>query len=198
MHAEGDPLPVIHSTPDADLLLMGADGDAAAFSVLYDRHQRVASQVALRICRHRETAEDVLQQAFLEVWRHARRFDPARGSVGGWIMAVVQCRAIDAVRRQHVRGSQHEHLGRQDEAADDDVGTAVGDQAEAATLRRALLRLPRHQQAVLLLNYRAGLSHTEIAAVLDIPLGTVKGRARLALATLRQTPEVGRLETTVE
>jgi len=164
-------------------------GDRKAFGHLYDRHSSLALGLAYRILRDRGAAEDAVQEAFVAVWRDAARYDPKRGKSRNWILSVVRHRSIDAARkRQGVRG----HTARSD---DDDaiarledgqsVSAEVEQRDEARSLRAAIEELPPDQRKAIDLAYFAGLTHTEIAMQLGLPLGTVKGRMRLALAKLR-------------
>jgi len=164
--------------------------DADAFAVLYDRHGGAAFSLAHRIVGDRAVAEDVTQEAFLSVWRSGARFDAARGSVRSWTLSIVRNRAIDALRRQ--AGSAPK-LDFDDEATLE--ARPSGDLTDAEAIRRetsrrvrgALQELPREQSEVIGLAYFGGFSHSEIAEMLGMPLGTVKGRMRLGLEKIRLT-----------
>jgi RNA polymerase sigma factor (sigma-70 family) len=180
------------SLTDEELLRRVADGDRAAFSELYDRHARVAYAVALRTCRSAPLAEDVLQDAFLQLWRDAGAFRAERGAAAGWLLTIVRHRAIDAVRRA---GTVERHRGRDDLLDDQpDGGAALYELTHARERERvvagALAQLPDLQRTVIELAYFDGLSQTEIGAALGIPLGTVKSRARLGLERLARDQEV--------
>jgi RNA polymerase sigma-70 factor (ECF subfamily) len=165
------------------------DGEASAFEVLFDRHADAAFSLAYRMCGRRSMAEDVVQEAFLSLWRSGARYDRARGSVRSWVLSVVHNRAIDAFRRESVRTSR--------DVADDGVADRIasGDQTdaeverldEARTVRSALGELPTDQRQVIELAYFGGFSHTQIAEMLKLPAGTVKGRMRLGLTKMRVT-----------
>ena len=175
-----------------------------AFEVLYDRHGGAAYSLAYRIVGDRNAAEDVAQEAFLSIWRSNARYDRARGSVRSWVLSVVRNRAIDALRRGGGRAPKLDH---------DDDGVLESRPAEEGTedeairretsreLRGALDTLPEDQSQVIQLAYFGGFSHSEIAEMLSMPLGTVKGRMRLGLEKIRVqiaesiTPE-GVLKTT--
>ena len=175
---------------------------AAAFEVLYDRHGSAAFSLAYRIVGDRNAAEDVAQEAFLSIWRSNARFDRARGSVRSWVLSVVRNRAIDALRR----GSGHApKLDHDDESLLE--ARPSEDRTESEALRRetsrelqgALGELPNDQSQVIQLAYFGGFSHSEIAEMLGMPLGTVKGRMRLGLEKIRvQLAEAITPETTLE
>ena len=164
-----------------------AQGDDRAFSVMYDRHSTAAYSLAYRMCGKRSAADDVVQEAFLSVWRAGHRYDSTRGSLRSWILGIVHNRAIDALRRSTVhdrRRSSDEGIEERFEAPDR-TDAEVGRREEAATVRGALGELPADQQKVIELAYFGGFTHTEIADMLGTPLGTVKGRMRLGLEKMR-------------
>lgn len=163
------------------------DGEARAFEVVFDRHGGPAYSLAYRMCGSQSRAEDVVQEAFLSLWRTGARYDRARGSVRSWILGAVHNRAIDAFRRQTSRESQDvgdEHL---DEhlAAEEHTEAEVERRDDAHRVRSALGQLPGEQRRVIELAYFGGFSHSEIAEMLSLPAGTVKGRMRLGLSKLR-------------
>ena len=160
----------------------------AAFEVLYDRHGGAAYSLAYRIVGDRVAAEDVTQEAFLSIWRSNSRFDRARGSVRSWVLSVVRNRAIDALRRG---GAQAPKLDHDDESllearpAEERTEDEAVRRETSRELRGALGRLPKDQSQVIQLAYFGGFSHSEIAEMLGMPLGTVKGRMRLGLEKIR-------------
>ncbi len=162
-------------------------GDAQAFEVIFDRHGDAAFSLAYRMCSRRPMAEDIVQEAFLSLWRSGARYDRARGSVRSWVLGVVHNRAIDLFRRDSIRTARDVS----DEDAVARVASSQSTEAEvqrsddASQVRAALQELPADQRKVIELAYFAGLTHTEIADTLKIPSGTVKGRMRLGLAKLR-------------
>ena len=165
------------------------DGEAQAFEVLFDRHADAAFSLAYRMCGRRSMAEDVVQESFLSLWRSGARYDRTRGSVRSWVLSVVHNRAIDAFRREAVRTSRDikddgvaERL-----AASDQTDTEVERRDEARHVRSALGDLPADQRQVIELAYFGGFTHSQIAAMLKLPAGTVKGRMRLGLTKMRVT-----------
>jgi RNA polymerase sigma-70 factor (ECF subfamily) len=172
---------------DEDLMVHVRSGDARAFEVVYDRHGSAAFSLAYRMVGRRGVAEDVVQEAFLSLWRSGARYDRTRGSVRTWVLGIVHNRAIDALRRATV----HEKRRASDEgieerfAAPEDTEREATRRSEAQEVRAALEILPAEQRRVIELAYFGGFSHSEIAEMLDLPMGTVKGRMRLALGKLR-------------
>ena len=164
--------------------------DAAAFELVYDRHGGAAYSLAYRIVGDRASAEDVTQEAFLSLWRSGARYDRARGSVRTWLLGVVRNRAIDALRREATRAPtvelDLERLPDRGPTAELTDSEALRQEA-AREVRGALRMLPADQLKVIELAYFAGLSHSEIAEALGMPLGTVKGRMRLGMEKIRST-----------
>jgi RNA polymerase sigma-70 factor (ECF subfamily) len=165
-----------------------AAGSVEAFGELYDRYSGHAYRVARAVCHDDGRAQDAVQDAFLSVWRNRASYQSQRGPVAAWLLTTVRHRAIDLMR---VEG---EHLARRaDEdqieahAAPDDVAERVIHRDETDRLKATLAMLPDAQKEVITLAYYGQLSHTEIAAHLGLPSGTVKGRMRLGLQTLRDT-----------
>jgi RNA polymerase sigma-70 factor (ECF subfamily) len=165
-----------------------AGGNEGALAELYDRHSRLLYSLALRIVRHQADAEDVLQEVFSQVWRQASRYDASRGTVVGWLVTLTRGRAIDRLRRERVKPDQvRDELAARDlpdrgMSADLQLVTAE----QALQVRAALEALPDTQRVPLELAYFEGLTQTEIADRLTVPLGTVKTRMRQALLRLRE------------
>jgi RNA polymerase sigma-70 factor (ECF subfamily) len=172
---------------DEDLMQLVHDGKPAAFEVIFDRHGDAAFSLAYRMCGRRAMAEDIVQEAFVSLWRSGARYDRGRGSVRSWVLSVVHNRAIDAFRRDVARSS----LDVSDEglaermAASERTETEVERRDEARQVRTALGELPAEQRQVIELAYFGGFSHNQIAEMLKLPAGTVKGRMRLGLTKLR-------------
>jgi RNA polymerase sigma-70 factor (ECF subfamily) len=179
--------PDLQSLADEDLMGLVQDGDARAFEVIFDRHGDVAFSLAYRMCGRRSMAEDVVQEAFLSLWRSGARYDRTRGSVRSWVLGVVHNRAIDLFRRDTVRAGKDvsDEDAVQRLASDESIEREVQRREDAANVRAALTELPGEQRQVIELAYFGGFSHTQIAEMLSLPAGTVKGRMRLGLAKLR-------------
>jgi RNA polymerase sigma-70 factor, ECF subfamily len=172
---------------DEELMQLVHHGHAAAFEVIYDRHADAAFSLAYRMCGQRALAEDVVQEGFLSLWRSGARYDRARGSVRTWVLGIVHNRAIDALRQRTVRerGRVSDEGIEERIVASERTDVEVGRRDEAREVRDALEALPDEQSRVIELAYFGGLTHVEIAAMLDTPVGTVKGRMRLGLAKMR-------------
>ena len=177
----------LRSLADEDVMQLMRRGEARAFEVIYDRHSAAAFSLAYRMMGTRSGAEDVTQDAFLSMWRSGARYDRARGSVRTWVLGIVHHRAIDALRRSTVhdrRRAGDEGIEERFEARErTDVEAARRE--EAGTVRHALESLPADQSQVIELAYFGGFTHTEIADMLDAPVGTIKGRMRLGLKKMR-------------
>jgi RNA polymerase sigma-70 factor (ECF subfamily) len=172
---------------DEDLMVRVGEGDAQAFEVIFDRHGDVAFSLAYRMCGRRAMAEDIVQEAFVSLWRTGAQYEPARGSVRSWVLGVVHNRAIDMFRRESVRAGRDVRddaaLRRLPAAESTELGAQRRE--DARELRTALVRLPDEQRRVIELAYFGGFTHSEIAEMLGLPAGTVKGRMRLGLTKLR-------------
>mgnify|MGYP000462919039 CR=1 FL=1 len=177
----------------ADLLVQSGRGDAEAFERLYDRLAGSVHGLALRIVRDPQIAEDVAQEALVEVWRQAARYRPGRGSARAWVLTIAHRRAVDRVRSEQahadrlmVHGPRH--------APDLDDQDAVIDQMhaewQAARVRQGLEQLTALQREALELTYYKGYTNRQLADSLGIPLGTAKARIRDALIRLRDGWEV--------
>ncbi len=162
-------------------------GDPRAFELVYDRHSGAAFSLAYRMVGRGNVAEDVVQEAFLSIWRSGARYERARGSVRTWVLGIVHHRAIDQLRRSSV----HDKRRASDEGLEERLESGertdneVARREEAASIRSAMDTLPADQSHVIELAYFGGFTHTEIAGILEAPVGTVKGRMRLGLEKLR-------------
>jgi RNA polymerase sigma-70 factor (ECF subfamily) len=165
------------------------EGDTRAFEVVYDRHGGVAFSLAYRMSGRRALAEDIVQEAFLSLWRTGARYDRTRGSVRSWVLSAVHNRAIDAFRRESLREGKTVGDDSLAERLESPSRTPeeVERRDEARQLHTALDTLPGEQRRVIELAYFGGFSHSEIAEMLSLPTGTVKGRMRLGLSKLRVT-----------
>jgi RNA polymerase sigma-70 factor (ECF subfamily) len=181
----------LRSLADEDLMRLVHDGQAHAFEVIFDRHAGAAFSLAFRMCGRRAAAEDIVQDAFLSLWRTGARYDHARGSVRSWVLSAVHNRAIDAFRRE---AGKERH-----DVSDDGLAERLPDphrtdteaerRDDARQMRKALGALPAEQRRVIELAYFGGFTHTQIAEMLELPSGTVKGRMRLGLTKLRMALE---------
>jgi RNA polymerase sigma-70 factor (ECF subfamily) len=174
----------VRERSDEDLLQSIATGDEAALGELYDRYGRVAYGVAFRVLRDKALAEDAVQEAFLAIWRSARRYREERAKPSTWLLTLVHRRAVDLVRREDRRRA--EPLEEPPEAA----GTTVPEEADLrerrAAVQSALRRLPTDQRQALELAYYGGYTQSELAERLGVPLGTVKSRMFAGLTRLRE------------
>lgn len=169
---------------DAELVARLAAGDQSALRALYERFGSVVFGMALRVLGDRQAAEECVQDTFVAAWREAPNYDPRRAAVSTWLVTIARNRAVDLVRRRAARPADPvADVERPDEAPD--TAEAVVAVETATRVAAVLAELPRPQREVIVLAYFQGLSHSEIAERLGIPLGTVKGRARLALDRLR-------------
>lgn len=195
----GIPLPIMRmddsslhpqSTIAPDLLARVAKGDEAAFSQLYDRSISLLFVLAMRMLGDRDDASELLQDVYQEVWRKVVRYDVGRSSPMAWLVTLTRSRAIDRLRARASRGFGF--TASIDEAGAIDVPDQRADPLETqadrelrASITKALADLPDGQQEALELAYYEGLSHTEIAARLNLPLGTVKTRIKLGMSKLK-------------
>jgi RNA polymerase sigma-70 factor (ECF subfamily) len=166
-----------------------AGGSSEALAELYDRHARPVYSLALRVLQDQGDAEDIVQEVFSQAWRQSSRYDRSRGNVGAWLLTLARSRAIDRLRSRRARPDHSAEERTLVEFAD---RTTPADlqlvSAEQVTrVRAALDALPMLQRVAIELAYYEGLTHTEIAARLEQPLGTVKTRIRLALIRLRES-----------
>lgn len=171
---------------DEELMRLVASADPGAFEIVYDRHAQAVYGLAYRIAGSRALADDICQEAFLALWRSAERYDARLGSVRSWLLTITHHRAIDQLRR----ATRHEERRASDEGVAERVAApdATDEEAlrrhEAETTRTLLDDLPEDQRRVIELAFYSGYSHSEIAGLLALPLGTVKGRMRLGLEKL--------------
>jgi RNA polymerase sigma-70 factor, ECF subfamily len=172
---------------DEELMELVCRNEAVAFEIVLERHVDAAFSLAYRMVGRRALAEDVVQEALLSLWRGGARYDRARGSVRNWILGITHHRAVDALRRDGVRTSKNVSDDDLEERleAPEHTDVEVVRRDEAKEIRKALGQLPPEQVRVIELAYFGGFTHTEIAAMLDLPIGTVKGRMRLGLEKLR-------------
>jgi RNA polymerase sigma-70 factor, ECF subfamily len=171
---------------DENLISFVGKGDAEAFTTLYDRHSHAAFSLAYRVMGERQAAEDLVQDTFLKLWRSATSYRPERGSVRTWLLSIVRNRGIDQIRSQASRRRTQDKI----EAS---APRSQPSEAFAETLRNsqrnqvreALDTLPPEQLKILELAYFSGYTHVQISELVDVPLGTMKGRMRLGLKKMR-------------
>jgi len=179
-----------------------ADGDERALGTLYDRYAEKLYGLALSVVKSEADADEVLEDAFLQVWRTAGSFDPDRGTVSSWLSVIVRSRAMDRVRARKRRRKALERSAEADTeglaAPRSDDPPSPDERSERAELRERLDRLlaaiPEEQRRVIELAYFDGLTQREIADVTGIPLGTVKSRVRAGMRKLREMSDAGRGE----
>jgi len=177
----------------AALLRRSARGDEAAFAALYDATAPRVYGLVLRVLRDPAQAEEVAQESFLEIWRTATRYDAARGSALSWMLTIAHRRAVDRVRSAEAasrRDVTYEERNRQ--VAHDSTAETAHAALEARRVRTALTELTQVQREAVELAYLGGYTHTEVAGILDLPVGTAKTRIRDGLIRLRDTLGVGR------
>ncbi len=172
----------------AALLKRAARGDKAAFAELYDATSARVYGLAVRVVRDPAQAEEVAQESYLELWRGSARFDPARGSAIAWILTIVHRKAVDRVRSAEASSRRDTTYHQQNHAVEHDAtAEAAHASMEAHRVRGALTSLTDIQREALELAYFGGYTHTEVATMLDLPLGTAKTRIRDGLIRLRDT-----------
>lgn len=170
----------------AMLIVACARGERAALQTIYQRESAAMIGVAARIVRRRELAEEVVHDAFVQVWRHAASFDPAIGNGRAWLYAIVRNRAINLLRdSSREQTAPDEQITSLMEAGTPAAENAFDKLAEGSALRRCLQQLEPKRRLGVLLAYVEGLSHGEIAARLNVPLGTAKAWLRRSLIALK-------------
>lgn len=173
---------------DEQLLTLVGKRDQVAFEAFYDRFERRAFSLAYRVIGERSAAEDTVQEAFLSIWKSGERYDHTRGSAGAWALGIVRNRAIDTLRS---KASRTPTLDSDDDGVLE--SRASTDRTDEQAMRRETQRevhaviseLPEKQSKVINLAFFGGFSQSEISSMLDLPLGTVKGRMRLGLEKIR-------------
>ena len=183
----------VSSAPDlADLLRACGRGDQPAFARLYDATASRVVGLAVRVVRDPAQAEEVAQEAFLEIWRTSGRFDPAKGSPLGWMLTIVHRKAVDRVRSAEASTRRDTTYHQRNQPVEhDSTAEAATASLEARRVRGALQSLTPVQREALELAYFGGYTHTEVATMLELPVGTAKTRIRDGLIRLRDTMGVG-------
>jgi RNA polymerase sigma-70 factor, ECF subfamily len=176
----------------AELLRRSARGDERSFAQLYDATAPRVHGLVLRVVRDPAQAEEVTQEAYLEIWRTAARFDATRGSALSWLMTIAHRKSVDRVRSAEAANRRDATYSRETMPVDHDVTVeAATASMEAGRVRQALNTLTLSQREALELAYFGGYTHTEVASMLDLPLGTAKTRIRDGLIRLRDAMGVG-------
>ncbi len=189
---EDESSPTAAVGPDlAGLLTRSARGDEAAFAELYDATASRLHGLVVRVVRDRAQSEEVTQEAFLDIWRHCTRFDSSKGSPLSWMLTIAHRKAVDRVRSAEAAKAREvtyetTTTGREHDSTLEQVEVRLDQQR----VRRALSTLTDTQRGAVELAYLGGHTHTEVAALLDIPLGTAKTRIRDGLIRLRDILEV--------
>jgi RNA polymerase sigma-70 factor (ECF subfamily) len=172
---------------DEDLISLAATSDAEAFAALYDRHARAAYSLAYRMMGEKQAAEDIAQDAFLKVWRSAESYRAQRGSVRTWILSIIHNRAIDQLRSMASRRRMQDKVEASvPRSQPSEAFSEIWRNSQREQVREALGALPPEQLKILELAYFSGYTHVEIAELLGLPLGTIKGRMRLGLKKMRE------------
>jgi RNA polymerase sigma-70 factor (ECF subfamily) len=181
----------------AELLKRASRGDEGAFAEWYDATSARAFGLAVRVLRDRAQAEEVTQEAYLECWRHAARFDPAKGSAISWLLTIVHRKSVDRVRSAEASSRRDEAYSHQEQTVDhDSTAEAAAASLEATRVRAALSDLTLKQRQAVELAFLGGYTHTEVARMLDLPIGTAKTRIRDGLIRLRDALGVGEVAAT--
>ncbi|WP_255467008.1 MULTISPECIES: ECF RNA polymerase sigma factor SigK [Aeromicrobium] len=172
----------------APLLKRCGLGDEYAFADLYDQVSPRIFGLVKRIIRDPAQSEEVTQEAFLEIWRQAARFDLARGSALAWMMTIAHRRAVDRVRSVEATSTRDVEYGHRHQAVEyDSTSEVVQSRMDAQRVRKAMGSLTDTQRQAIELAYFRGCTHTEVATMLGVPLGTAKSRVRDGLIRLRDT-----------
>jgi len=167
---------------DAALIARIRSGEQDAMAELYDRYAALVYSVALRVLADTGAAEDVLQEVFMQLWRHPASFDARRGSLGPWLAVIARHRAIDALRKRRPQTDLEDAVI----AIEADLEGAAERSRAVEKIRASLHAMPDKQRMALEMAFFEGMTHTEIAAQTGEPLGTVKTRIRAALVALRR------------
>jgi RNA polymerase sigma-70 factor, ECF subfamily len=178
---------------DEVLLSAVARGAVWAMEILYERYSRILYSLAYRMVADHQVAEDLLQDAFLAIWRRATSYSPQSGAARSWVVSIMHHRTIDYLRsvrrRSTLKEASWEEVERDERTAFPDAWDEAWQNIQSAKIREALMQLPTEQRMVIELAYFQGWTHSEIAEGCQIPLGTVKARMRLGLARLKRVVE---------
>ena len=176
----------------ASLIQRASKGDEVAFAELYDATSARAYGLALRVVRNPAQAEEVVQEAYLNAWRTSSRFDPARGSATGWLLTIVHRKSVDRVRSAEASTNRDAIYHRESQPVEhDSTVEAAHASLDAQRVRGAVATLTDVQREAVELAFFGGYTHTEVATMLDVPVGTAKTRIRDGLIRLRDAMGVG-------
>lgn len=169
---------------DSELYQKIQDGDQHALEQLYDRYEKILFSFSYRMTQHRESSEEVVQEVFIKVWKGQGNFNPSKGKFSSWLLTMTRNAAIDLIRKRKEPAYELEERDAlvQEETSTEDL---IAWKEEGAQLREAISTLREDQQRIVEAFYFKGKKQHDIAETFDIPLGTVKGRIRLALKHLR-------------
>ena len=171
---------------DQQLMVAVARGDEAAFELLYDRMSSSVLGLIRRVLRDQAQSEEVTQEVFLEIWRSAPVYDESKGTPKTWVLTIAHRRAVDRVRASQSAIDREDRAGRQEvDRPYDSVSEAVERRLDQEAVHKALNELSHLQRQAVQLTYFGGYTHTEVSALLGVPLGTVKARIRDGLIRLR-------------
>jgi RNA polymerase sigma-70 factor (ECF subfamily) len=171
--------------PDKVLIEQVSKGDKSAFKEIYSRFSQVTYNLAFRMLRDREDAEEVVQEIFLQIWNKAKSYDPGRGAVSTWVLNIARSRAIDKIRKVGYRDRNIE-IDEEKVNSNVDVSRNLEDRDESKNvIKQALESLPEKQRTAIELVYFEGLTHVEAADKLNEPVGTIKTRIRLGVMKLK-------------
>jgi RNA polymerase sigma-70 factor (ECF subfamily) len=186
MDPAGDALSGTRDESNEDLLALVATGDKAAFARLYDATAPRLFGLARRLLIDAAQAEEVTQEVYLEIWQSATRYEPTRGSAMAWMLTLAHRRAVDRIRSAQSSRNRDTKIGIRDYDREyDHVAETVEVRIESERVKRALEKLTELQRQAVTLAYFKGLSHSEVAAMLHVPVGTVKTRLRDGMIRLR-------------
>jgi len=181
--------PSVEDARDRDLVRQVRSGDEESFRALFRRYGSLAKRLAFRVVRQPFMAEEIVQEAFLALWRDPGSYREERGSFRTWLLSTVHHRAVDLVRREEAQRRRSQEQAQPAEASDEDIADSVADRVDLAEtrerVRAALQDIPPAQRQILELMYFGGKSQSDIAAELGLPLGTVKSRTLLGMRRLR-------------
>ncbi|MEO0562235.1 MAG: sigma-70 family RNA polymerase sigma factor [Chloroflexota bacterium] len=175
-------------TKTKQLMARIAKRDQHALTALYEQHSERIYRMAYQVTQHRDSAEEITQDVFFQIWRWPERWDPERGKFTSWVLTVTRYTAIDYIRRQQRRPvTDAYHDETTSHVASEQPAAAYHASARDEAVQKTLKRLPKEQRVVIMLAFFRGMTHNEIADHLNVPLGTVKSRMRLGMEKLRSS-----------